>query len=103
MCLPSAATTPARARTSNDNGAGAESSPSNTISVGRPIAPAVTATGSASGVEVTFTPTTLLTGDTFRVWAVDASAGGSGETRLVEREVTTVTTAQGGWSACANV
>ena len=85
---------PCSARTSNDNGAGAESGPSNTISVGRPIAPAVTATGSASGVEVSFTPdaASLLTTDTFRYWAV----GSDGTTeRLAEAAVGAVTVGAG--------
>lgn len=85
---------PLRARTFNDNGAGAESSPSTIISVGRPIAPDVTATGSASGVEVSFTPdaASLLTTDSFRYWAV----GSDGTTqRLAEAAVGAVTVGEG--------
>ena len=98
----SPASLPRSARTENDNGPGAESSPSNAVSVGRPKAPTVSATGSSTGVEVTFTPDTLLTGDVFRYWAVDASAGSNSEPRLTEAAVSSWTTGSGGWMGMMN-
>lgn len=86
-------------RTVNDNGPGAESAASNTISVGRPKAPAVQAAGSVTGVKITFTPDTPETGDSWVYWAEDASAGSSSEVRLEEATVSPdVQPRQGEWS-----
>lgn len=55
----------------------------------------MSATGSSTGVEVTFTPATLLTGDVFRYWAVDSSAGSNSEPRLTEAAVSSWTAGSG--------
>ncbi|PRW20926.1 fibronectin type III domain-containing [Chlorella sorokiniana] len=85
------------ARTVSDNGNGAESAATSAVSVGRPKAPSsLTAAGSASGVEVTFTPDTPLSTDVFKYWAVDASSSGNGQGRLAEKDVSTWTAGAGG-------
>lgn len=91
---------PRSARTVNDNGPGAVSAPSNTVSVGRPKQPDLAAIGSITGVKVLFAPDTPETGDSWAYWAEDASQGGGGAVRLEEALVGEVTTRQGERAAC---
>lgn len=84
------------ARTENDNGPGLASAASNAVTVGLPKPPTVTAASGAEGIKVLFVPDTLLTGDTFKYWAEDASAGSGAATRLAEADVVTRSGVQAG-------
>lgn len=90
---------PRSARTTNENGPGAESAPTNAVAVGVPAAPQIASITGASGyLRVVFSPVSPVTGDSFHFVAVD-STDGQVERTAGEAEVMSFTALQSelGW------